>query len=350
MARPVESPFIDHEVLVARAEGERHPRADAVAAESPFLLELADGRLFEGLVPKVSQASLRSRLDEYFARAYAEYRIPAHMAPDGTWVAESKANARPQFRYARRDSDQAQREASLRVSHAVGRSLGAAHRPAIVTAVLGRAKPREIAAITQALIDEGELDAVRAANPGRSASFLVRALQAAFKIGIDCAGYVQLAFIFAYTGRDDDPEGLRIGLGLKGQRTHEALRGLPADHFAKVPVLGARTGDLFVLRPQADSGDGSWHTVIVVDRTVSGTVHTFDIHGSWGVDLYGETAGGVAHRRWRYDTASKDWWDVAPTDWEACGQRVKAGGRSCVNKTGPYDGHVPHGMYRAREK
>jgi hypothetical protein len=42
----------------------------------------------------------------------------------------------------------------------------------------------------------------------------VRALQREFKMGIDCAGYVQLAFIYAYTGSDDDPPRVQRNLGL----------------------------------------------------------------------------------------------------------------------------------------
>lgn len=350
MSRPVESPFIDHEILVTSSESERESNADALAAESPFLHELEEGRLFEAFVPKVSQADLQSRIKEYFRLASAEYTIPAHTPPGGTSVAESKVKARPQFRYARRDSDSVKSDAIAKVSRLVGRSLSAAHRNAIGQAVYGRAKPSEIAAITQALIDKGELDAVRSANPGASNSFLVRALQRKFKIGIDCAGYVQLAFIFAYTGKDDDPPGLRTDLGLHPKRGWEALRNLSATHFTKVPVIEARTGDLFVLRPQVNSSDQAWHTVIVVKRTVAGTIHTFVVHASWGVDMFGLTSGGVRQRRWRHDTATGDWWDIAPNDRRVCGQDVKRGEKACVNKTGPYNGHRPYGMYRAIEK
>ena len=350
MSRAAESPFLDRELFVGTSEEEWEPRAATLAGGSPFLHDVEDGRLFEAFVPKVSQADLRTRIDEYFNRANVEYTIPKRTLPDGTEVAESKAEARPQFRYARRDSEAVKSAAITRVSHLVGRSLSAQHRKAIGTAVYGRAKPSEIAGITQVLIDKGELDAVRADNPGASSNFLIRALQRKFKIGIDCAGYVQLAFIFAYTGSDDDPSSLRERLGLHPRRTYEALRRLSATHFTKVPIVDARTGDLFVLKPQETSDDQAWHTVIIVERTVSGTVHTFVVHASWGVDLYGLASGGVRKRRWQHDTSTGKWWDIAPVDRTVCGEDVKKGDKACVNTIGPYNAHRPYGVYRPKEK
>jgi hypothetical protein len=71
-----------------------------------------------------------------------------------------------------------------------------------------------VAAVTQGLIDAGELAAVSTARPLLTNAQLVRALQRKFKVGIDCAGYVQLAFIFAFTGSDNDPARTRKSLGL----------------------------------------------------------------------------------------------------------------------------------------
>lgn len=344
MWRPVESPFVDHGVVSADATPEWSAGA-ALAAESPFLDELDDGRLFEALVPPVSQATLRSRIEDYFRLAEAEYTIPAHTPPGGTAVAASTVRARPQFRFARGVSQRALAGADTRLRRLVGPALSAAQRNAIGPAVLGRARPGEIAAITQALIDRGQLDAVRAAT-GLTGAALVRALQAAFAIGIDCAGYVQLAFVFAYTGSDADTGPVRAGLGLKPKRTHEALRDLPARHFRRVPIPEARTGDLFVLRPRPND-DGAWHTVIVLDRTAAGSVHTFVVHASWGIDMYGAGSGGVGERTWQHDTLTQDWWDIAPDDRDAlCGGDVKAGEKACVNRLGPYGGHRPFGMFR----
>jgi hypothetical protein len=127
---------------------------------------------------------------------------------------------------------------------------------------------------------------------------LVRALQRKFRIGIDCAGYVQLAFIGAFTESDDDPPKVRTGLGLDERRGWEKLADLPSNHFKKVNVLDGQTDDLFVMRPRAGDREGAWHTVIIVDRTLSDSQHTFL------VDLYGLPSAGVARRKLVYDAAT----------------------------------------------
>jgi hypothetical protein len=204
----------------------------------------------------------------------------------------------------------------------------------------GRAKPRDIAAITQALIKAGEFTALRDKSPGLSDQQLVRALQREFKMGIDCAGYVQLAFIHAYTGSDDDPPNVRRSLGLHERRGWEKLAALPSTHFTNVDVFDAQTGDLFVFRPRATDRDRASHTIIIVERTVAGSIHTFVGDASWGVDLYGVAAGGVGRRELKHDTKTGEWWDVNPV----------TGLDDHKNKIGPYNGHPVHGMFRAKPK
>jgi hypothetical protein len=103
-------------------------------------------------------------------------------------------------------------------------------------------------------------------------------------------------------------------------------------------VTGAQTGDLFIMKPRAGSRDRAWHTVIVVDHTVPGTVHTFLVDASWGTDLYGIAAGGVARRQLKHDTSNGKWWDIHPID----------GSKAHENSVGPYAGHPVHGMFRAK--
>ncbi|MFN0104218.1 MAG: trypsin-like serine peptidase [Bryobacteraceae bacterium] len=282
---------------------------------------------FEMLVPAVSQADLRTRIDEYFNLANASYTLPS-----GTAV-----SARPQFRYAKAGGIAA---AIQRVSGILGTAFEKSHPKAIYMAAYGRAKPSDIAAITQALIDAGEFPAVQTAHPTLGNEQLVRALQRDFKMGIDCAGYVQLAFIHAYTGSDADPSGVRRRLGLHEKRGWEKLANLSSAHFTKVKLVDAQTGDLFVMKPRAGSADRSWHTVIIVDHTVAGTVHTFLCDASWGTDLYGPAAGGVARRELKHDTSSGEWWDVHPI----------SGADVHKNTTGPYNGHPIHGMFRGKRK
>lgn len=282
---------------------------------------------FEMLVPSVSTADLRKRIDEYYDLALATYTLPI-----GT-----TARARPQFRYARGGGMSA---AIKTVSGILGSKFEKDNPKAIYMAAYGRAKPSQIAAITQGLLDAGKLAAVSAANPGLSDAQAVREMQREYKMGIDCAGYVQLAFIYAYLGSDDDPPSVRKSLGLHPRRGWEKLAGLSKKHFDTVKVTDGQTGDLLVLKPQRDSADGAWHTVIVVERTSSGTVHKFLVDASWGVDLYGAEYGGVARRTIVHDSSTDEWWDINPA----------TGREEPRSSDGPYGGHPVHGMFRARVK
>ncbi len=296
-------------------------------AESPYYETEDEDPSVEMLVATVAQSDLRTRLDEYFDLANVVYDLPG-----GTAV------ARPQFRYAKKGGVEA---AAKRVRRILGDAFEKSHPRAIHMAANGKAKPSEIAAITQALIDAGELAAVSAANPGLSNKQLVRALQSEFKMGLDCLCYVQLAFIHAYTGSDNDPPSVRQRLGLHVSRGWETLADLKGRHFTKVKLADAQTGDLFIMKPQARSEDGSWHSVIIVDHTVAATVHTFLCDSSWGTSLYGPDAGGVARRELKHDTSTGEWWDVPPP---------LSGTNDHRNPTGPYNGHPIHGIFRANAK
>lgn len=312
------------------ADGETPAMIESEAELDSPALELQtedDEPSFEMLVPKVSQADLRTRIDEYFELANATYLLQD----------DSEVSARPQFRYTKAGGAE---EAKTKASGILGKRFEKDHPRAIHNAAYGRAKPSEIQAITQGLIDKGELEAVRKEKPKLANEQLVRALQRKFKMGIDCAGYVQLAFIYAYMGTDNDSPRLRRKLGLHEMRGSEKLADLSSRHFKTVKVVDAQTGDLFVLKPRLDSEDHAWHTVIVFDHTIADPIHSFVVDASWGTDLYGEEFGGVARRTLKHDTSTGEWWDVSPVD----------GAEAHRNTTGPYDGHRIHGMFRAKEK
>ncbi len=167
-----------------------------------------------------------------------------------------------------------------------------------------------------------------------------------------------MAFIYAFTGKHDhaicnlDASKLREDLGLKPRRSWENLANLPKKHFAEVGFLKGQTGDLLVLAWR--KGEREWHTVIVVDHTVSGDLHTFVVDASWGF-LYGEDAAGVARRELVHDTSTGKWWDISPVDVppdrRPCGmENVKKGDKVCENTIGPYNGHPIKEMYRAKQK
>lgn len=309
------------------------------------------GEPFAEVVPAVSATDLRTRIDEYFALTKHEYTLPG-----GT-----KARARPQFHYAKTGAPE---KDAVRVWKIVRKHCGddtaARLKDAIRCAAYGRVRPEELQEITQCLIDAGELDGVRTANPGVSDDQLVRALQRKFNMGIDCAGYVQLAFIYAYTLTHDavkceaDPTKLRESLGLHPRRAWENLAYLAGKpkHFDEVGFLNGRTGDLFVLGKRA--GENDWHTVIVVDHTKSGKVHTFVVDASWGTDTYGVKHGGVGRRKLMYDEDTKEWWDVSPGKVEkgdtAAGIELEAGSEAFRNTVGPYNKHPVRGMFRPKQK
>jgi hypothetical protein len=384
--RPLESPFLDDELFTRESTPDWEPRAAALLAESPFRDALAPADLavnlqddvgealheepyeyreainpesdegfgfrheldeqgddeqaadavdqeaedefglFEGFAPKVSAATLRARIDGYFDLVNTEYTLT-----DGT-----KVNARSQFRYAKSGGID---RAKTRLAKALGASFERKHPRAIHYAVYGRPKPAQIAAITQALIDAGELDALRKRRPTLTDAQSIRRMQREFGIGIDCAGYVQLAFIYAFMGSDDDPTTTRLNLGLQERRGNERLSSLPSSHFRKLAnVTDAETGDLLVLRPRDGDADRAWHTVIIVERTASSTEHTFLGDASWGTDLYGEDAGGIGRRQLVHDTATGEWWDIHPL----------TGAQAHRNTVGPYAEHHLHGVFRAR--
>lgn len=289
---------------------------------------------FEEFVPKVSETDLRKRIDEHFGLANAEYTLPD----------KTKVRARPQFHIAKvGDPEQDAQTVGKILTKKFGGEFTKPLKNAIRCAAYGRARPDEIRVITQALIDAGELETLRSDHSGLSDDQLIRAMQKKFNIGIDCAGYVQLAFIFAFTGKHDDARcnldssKLREDLGFKARRSWENLAYLPKKHFTEVGFLNGQTGDLLVLAWR--KGERDWHTVIVVEHTVSGDIHTFEVDASWGF-LYGDDAAGVARRKFVHDRSAGKWWDIHPI----------TGAKVNENSIGPYKEHPIKGMYRAKQK
>ncbi|MEO8450182.1 MAG: trypsin-like peptidase domain-containing protein [Gemmatimonadota bacterium] len=326
--RPKTTPDLESPFLQRLSPSAAEESGTAVEAELPTELadtgsgEIEDHRLFEGLAPATSDSTLRSRIDDYLDLANIEY----------TTDLRAKVRVPPQFRYATAGGAEAAKTA-------VGKILGTKLAQAIHNAAYGRATLKEMAAINQGLIDAGEMQAIRADNPGMTDAQLIRRMQHDFRMGIDCAGYVQLAFIHAFMNSDNDPPKVRANLGLDGRRGNERLEDLPSSHFTKVKFVDGKTGDLFVFKPRAGDRDRSIHTVIVVDHTVNGSEHAFLVDASWGTDLYGEDAGGVARRTLMHDTSTGTWWDIHPID----------GTKANENAIGPYAGHVIGGMYRAKQ-
>ena len=174
---------------------------------------------------------------------------------DGTTV-----KARSQFRYAWKGQWLPPGDAkelikrTLRKTKA-GKAFVEKNRLSIHNAAYGRPHPAEIKKITQALIDTGKIEELREFLSQLSNEQLIRKLQKYYGAGIDCAGYVQLAYIYAYTGSDNDPAKKRAKLGLEERRGNENLCSLSSRHFKKLSVLDAQTGDLLIMKARMGDKD-----------------------------------------------------------------------------------------------
>jgi hypothetical protein len=201
-------------------------------------------------------------------------------------------------------------------------------------AIAGKALPDEVARITQALIEK-QTAAWRDAADDRA----IRDLQREYEIGMECAGYVQQAFIYAFAKPYDlrmiqlqaspisFPEKTGKSWGLRDSVLNENLGALDKKFFMEVGYPNAQPGDLFVLGKRPDEHD--IHTMIVVDYTVSGSEHTWVVDASWGSDAWGpalaERLEGVARRIIKFDDTQPafnagnpdntgKWWIVHPDD------------------------------------
>lgn len=202
----------------------------------------------------------------------------------------------------------------------------------------GRGTPEQIRAIAQALIDQGHAVAGEHGDPYSS----VRQTMANHGIGIDCAGYVQQAYLSA-TGLDR--MRARFGASENENLSHLERRGYERiDQLADV-----RPGDLVVLgAPPAipDDPHPVGHRAIVYDQRLAtpadierlirtpgaqpfvagGPIRVFEVDSSWG-DGGDPEVGGVQRETWWYSESAREWAWQAQCD----------GGRFCVGLT-PY-GH-----------
>jgi cell wall-associated NlpC family hydrolase len=208
--------------------------------------------------------------------------------------------------------------------------------------ISGRASVAQAAVLAQALIDEGHLPP---GGPGTSKlAVRVRQMMFSFGVGVDCAGYVQQAFLAAHDVK-------RSAVGLRPPLL-ENLSGLDQRGYVRVALSDVRTGDLFILQPPSPTSVG--HTAIVRDaypttrpefdrlqkavglsnaQAASGRWTTFVVDSSWGSGGVAQD-GGVARRQWWHDTISDKW--------------LSSGDRGSVTvSTGPYE-HTIEGIFRLK--
>ena len=119
----------------------------------------------------------------------------------------------------------------------------------------GRGTPGEIHALAQALVDARPAGKVW--RPGA-----VEKLMFESGIGIDCAGYVQQAYLHA-TGRTRAQAGFDTVM-------NESLSGLAHRGYERVGALaGVRAGDLIVLSPMPGERGDPGHRAIVYDQRLA---------------------------------------------------------------------------------
>ena len=267
--------------------------------------EVAGSRRLE-TAPRVDarDAETRRRLDSFMAAMSEPYRMP-----DGTTVPVT-----PAFRMSAPYRAQV---ASLSSPAIVAELASAASRAHVSPEALGRIEsgrgtPREIHSLTQALIDGHPLP-----RDGVWSGAAVRQLMFDHGIGIDCAGYVQQAFLHA--------SGITRAQAGFDSPINESLSGLERRGFAKVNDMSAvRPGDLVVLAaPPGQPG----HRAIVYDQhpatandmsyllqgdapardfSVGGQVRVFEVDTSWGCNGQARL-GGVRRETWWLNESTNKW-------------------------------------------
>lgn len=278
----------------------------------------------------MKDVTMRARMDNFYERATAEYDV------DG-----EKVLATPMFRHAKAGSPTAYisnlRKELAPVSKEMNNAIGAC--------AYGRGTPEQVKMVTQELIRHGKLQQFVDAYPGLSKTDAIRKMQFHYGVGLDCAGYVQQAFLSAYGGSREKYGFKDIG--------NENLYNLDPSRFDKVQPKDVRPGDLIILKPP--KWETSGHTTIVRDtkqlskeeraryKNMDGFAHPDDpviaveVEASWGAGADGNTEeGGVRRKTWLYNPQTGQWADISSQG------EVKPS-----NETGPYS-HPMQGVYRPK--
>jgi hypothetical protein len=256
-------------------------------------------------------AQVRASLDAFRQAMSAPYRTPEGIAWPGTPF-------QMMTRYLTQAASVAKNAAALKLA------VASAHLSGVEALELttGRGSPEAIHAVTQALIDQGRL-------PPASAGTLdarVRTMMFNHGIGVDCAGYVQQAYLRVmhldraaahFTRTDDD-------LSTLGARGYTRITDLTS----------VRPGDLVLLGPPPGLRGEPGHRAIVYEQhlasaeeldelrghgragakmAAAGPVRIVQVDSSWGSG--GDPlAGGVRRETWWHSDASGAWGWLMPHD------------------------------------
>jgi hypothetical protein len=176
----------------------------------------------------------------------------------------------------------------------------------------GRGTPDEIHKLTQALIDEQPAGKVRCPSD-------VQKLMFDHAIGMDCAGYVQQAYLHA-TGRTRAEAGLDT-------ITNESLSGLSRRGYEPIGEIACvRPGDLIVFGPRPGESGDPGHRAIVYDQrlataddmrtlladskgqafAIGGPIRVIEMDSSYGSGGNYDR-GGVQRQTWLHNEATGQW-------------------------------------------
>jgi hypothetical protein len=296
-----------------------------------------------------AQPTMQQKVAAYYDKSASEYTLP-----DGT-----KTRSVAAFRMNWKDDSQKYQEGLEKTLQPKTDTM----KRAIHMAAYGRASPEQVQMVTQAFVDKGAVQAeknkwkdlgeaeFRKTYPNTpwpiTDATAVKLFQGEAHIGVDCAGYVQQAFLSVHGGTRADYGFQSLG--------DEDLTNLKNNkHFKQVTPGDAKPGDLMIL--DKPKNDDVGHTVLIEDRHAmtdaeraklpgldrlakpGDKLQVFVVQASFGGgENHDPTTGGVQKRTFIYNETTKKWGDV----------RATGVGQSEVfasSESGPYE-HPMNGIF-----
>lgn len=263
------------------------------------------------LAPRPGTEPIATKLDALERSFSGPYRV----------AGQPEVLAAPMFHSNHRDNPQL---GSDRARQAFAQKACAKILGALGHCTTARPTPKELVAVTQALIDAG---ALRHVSPVTAQS--IRELQDTFHIGIDCIGYIRQSQIVLHGGAHF--KGDTLGSGCLQQLGASGLYERRAGGLAG--VIACRPGDVLHLDASAHTENREHNVVIRQHDTLTpgdprwaslratpagarlasggGPVHLLDVVcAGGGTDM---DVRGVRHETWLYDERTARWGSVDPS-------------------------------------
>jgi hypothetical protein len=201
------------------------------------------------LANRPGESAIGKRLDEFQRRMQGPYRI-------GGRTVQVRAAFRSLHGVTEREKHQALRA----VETEIGKKKFDEIAPQVARALSSRGTPEDIRVTTQALIDAGAAQKVLALNPRLSPQQAIRFVMHAFRIGLDCRGYVYRAFLDARGSG-----GMPANSAAYFEKNEGSVLFQHENRLRQVELGAARAGDIVRLKPDEDGRD---HNVIVRSSSV----------------------------------------------------------------------------------